>query len=352
MAGLAAALAVAAFISVPSAAQQPSEKEAREPSNAAQPGRVSRLARTFEAAPGNGGEVRPFDPRWFEYERVAAKVVWATPNDLQTLAMGRPPVLNGLPDGAGEAWPQPQRMWGAEVRWVAMRAGEGEWVTGLLATPEGAGGPFPLVVAAHGLLSQKMQVLSQVGPALVKRGFAVLAIDLPRHGERDGSGLDLLDRRDPRKMFELWRSAVTDLRRAMDVALAWDVIDPAVPVTLVGYSLGSWLSAIAAAADERVGQLVLMVGGATELDAAMLELPFIAASDPRSAVAAFAPRPLLMVNALRDRTVTPEMARRLYDAAGEPKELRWYDMGHILREPAYEEAADWVAERVAAAAGR
>lgn len=321
------------------------------------PGPVSRLARGFEAPDGNGGTVRPFDASWFAYTVGDVEVVWATPTDVQTLALGRPPTWEQLPEGVGAgeiSWPTPRRMWGAELRWLAFRASEagasgaaGAWVPALLATPEDQPGPFPLVVAAHGLLSQKMQVISQVGPALVARGFAVLAIDLPRHGEREGSGLDFLDRRNPRAMFELWREAVTDLRRALDVARELAVVDQNTPVTLLGYSLGSWLSAIAGAADERVGQLVLMVGGATELEDRLLELPFIATSDPRSAVAAFSPRPLLMVNALRDRTVTPEMARRLFEAAGEPKLIRWYDMGHILREPAYAETAEWLMAELA-----
>lgn len=310
------------------------------------------LARAFESpttqpAPAEGA----FDASFFDYSREGLEVAWATPSTAQTLVFGRPPAMK-LPEAPADGLPEPVRMVGTEIRWLAFRGGGDDWVPALLVTPEGREGPFPLVVATHGLLSQKMQVVSQVGPSLIRRGYAVLAIDLPKHGEREGSGLELLDRRDPRRMFDLWRQAVVDIRRAMDAAATIDLIDNDKPVTLVGYSLGSWMSAIVGAADERVDALVLMVGGATELAAEMLALPFIAASDPRSAVAAFAPRPLLMVNALNDRTVTPAMARRLFEAAREPKEIRWYDMGHILRDPAYEEAAEWImTQRERAAAG-
>ena len=272
--------------------------------------------------------------------------VWATPNASQTLVFGRPPATRPSVPSLKDinALPLPSVIVGSEIRWLAFKGEGGEWVPALLVTPEGKPGPFPLVVATHGLLSQKMQMVSQMGPALIKRNFAVLAIDLPRHGEREGSGLEMLDRSDPKLMFSLWRQAVVNIRQGMDLALSMDLIDDAKPVTLLGYSLGSWISTIAGASDARVGSMVLMVGGATDLSPELMALPTFAASDPRAAIAAFSPRPLLMVNARNDRTVTPAMAERLFSAANEPKTQRWYDMGHILRDPAYEDTAQWVVD--------
>ena len=48
----------------------------------------------------------------------------------------------------------------------------------------------------------------------------------------------------------------------------------------------------------------------------------------------------------RDRTVVPDQAQRLFDAAGEPKEIRWWDSGHQLPTAAIAHAADWLAERL------
>jgi fermentation-respiration switch protein FrsA (DUF1100 family) len=56
-----------------------------------------------------------------------------------------------------------------------------------------------------------------------------------------------------------------------------------------------------------------------------------------------------MVNGRFDRTVTPDQARRLYAAAKEPKELRWYDGGHWPPPRELESAADWIADRLQAA---
>ena len=71
-------------------------------------------------------------------------------------------------------------------------------------------------------------------------------------------------------------------------------------------------------------------------------LPQIASADPALAIPNFIGRPLLMLNASFDSTVTPDMGKRLFNAAAEPKEQRWYDSGHRLPAEAYEDAAEWV----------
>ncbi len=57
-------------------------------------------------------------------------------------------------------------------------------------------------------------------------------------------------------------------------------------------------------------------------------------------------RPLLMVNGRHDPVIRPEQAQRLFDAAGEPRELRWWDAGHALPPAAVDEAAAWLAARL------
>ena len=71
-----------------------------------------------------------------------------------------------------------------------------------------------------------------------------------------------------------------------------------------------------------------------------------ALADPLRAVKRFDGRPLLMVHGRRDPTVTPAQAQRLFDAAQEPKELRWYDAGHYLPARAIDEAVGWLLERL------
>jgi dienelactone hydrolase len=229
---------------------------------------------------------------------------------------------------------------------VKFRDADGDVVPALLCTPRGKTGPFPVVVAVHGLTSNKAQVAAQVAPELAERGFAVIAPDLPRHGERPGQPWSILDASDPRKTFELFRQTIRDVRMCIDLAEQRPELDTRDGVVLMGYSLGSWINAVAGPADDRVRAMVLMVGGAHDVALDALPLEQLRSTDPRTAIAHFAPRPVLMLNAKKDVVVTPEMGKRLFAACDAAcTEQRWYDCGHLLSSEAYEDAAAWVAKQ-------
>jgi hypothetical protein len=57
-----------------------------------------------------------------------------------------------------------------------------------------------------------------------------------------------------------------------------------------------------------------------------------------------------MTHGRYDRTVRPNDADRLFAAAGEPKEMRWWNTGHILPAEATEDAAAWLAGQLRAPA--
>lgn len=226
---------------------------------------------------------------------------------------------------------------------LRFRDADGEIVPALLCTPKDRRGPFPLVIALHGLKSNKAQVCGQVAPDLVKQGFAVLAPDLPWHGERPGDPTRVFQQ-DPVTLFNLYKRAVTDVRQCIDLAQNRHDLDLSRGVVLVGYSMGSWINSVAGPSDPRVSAMVLMVGGARETSPAAAFLPQLAAVDPLLAIPHFASRPLLLLNGTDDQTVTREMADRLYAAAAEPKKQQWYESGHRLPRAAYADAAEWVAK--------
>ena len=66
-------------------------------------------------------------------------------------------------------------------------------------------------------------------------------------------------------------------------------------------------------------------------------------ANPVKSVRSLGGRPLLMLHGRSDRTIRPEQAERLYDAASQPKEIRWYDSGHVLPAQAADDAAVWLA---------
>jgi dipeptidyl aminopeptidase/acylaminoacyl peptidase len=118
-----------------------------------------------------------------------------------------------------------------------------------------------------------------------------------------------------------------------------------VPIGLLGYSLGGAVSLVVAAEDHRVhavcadsafsdplGVLADGVERVLRIPGAVLTAPVaalvarrtgarLADFEPLAAVGRISPRPLLLIHGDQDTAVTPRHARRLHDAAAEPREL-------------------------------
>src|SRR5436305_8914027 len=122
-----------------------------------------------------------WDPKWFHYDRPdKPDVVIETPSAAQVDYAHCPPQVV---EQAGALTPsttgaKPRAIGPMDVLHLRYVDSAGNVVPALLCTPRGKKGPFPVVVAVHGLASNKAQVCAQVEPALVKRGFAVLAADM------------------------------------------------------------------------------------------------------------------------------------------------------------------------------
>jgi pimeloyl-ACP methyl ester carboxylesterase len=93
-------------------------------------------------------------------------------------------------------------------------------------------------------------------PALVKRGFAVLAFD------QIGFGARVRDARDFYKRYPKWSlmgKMVADTRAAVDALVALDAVD-ATRISLMGYSLGAKVGLLTMALDGRVHALASVSG--------------------------------------------------------------------------------------------
>jgi dienelactone hydrolase len=203
-------------------------------------------------------------------------------------------------------------------------ASRGDRVPGRLLLPPGGAGPFPLVLLQHGLGGSKQSpYLDATAPVWVRGGAAVASIDFPLHGERASGKLgDPLASSvgGPARALatELMRQAVIDLRRALDAAAGLKGVD-AGRVAYAGFSLGSIIGATFCGVDPRprAAALALAGGGLGPPE-----------TDPLRHVGRFAPRPLLLVGATRDQTVPRAATEALFAAAGEPKQLLWFDGSH------------------------
>jgi len=217
-------------------------------------------------------------------------------------------------------------------------AGGGEHVPAVFQLPAG-GAPVPGVVLLHGFSARKEQMADSIGLALLKHRVASLAIDLPLHGARE-TGIEGLSLQNPIAVVQKWRLAVSEANSAIAYLAGQPGVD-ARRIAIAGYSLGAYLAVIVGAENPLVRAVALAAGG--DLPE---HTPFAALlrtiADPRRAVRALAGRPLLMVNGRTDRTIRAEQARALFEAAGEPKELRWYDGGHWPPPAAIEWVAEWL----------
>ena len=207
--------------------------------------------------------------------------------------------------------------------------------------------PAPAALLLHGFGSSKERMTQSVGRALLGRGVASLAVDLPFHGERGGSR-DALPYRNPLALVNAWRSAVREARAAVEWLTAQPEIDDA-RIGVVGYSLGGFLALMTASEERRVRVIALAAAG--DLPEGTPYAAFVRrAVDPLRAARKLGGRPLLLVNGRRDTTTRPAQAERLFAFAEEPKQLVWYEGGHWPPPSAIEDAAEWTATRLRAIA--
>ena len=227
---------------------------------------------------------------------------------------------------------------------VELDVGGMERVPGILQHPE-SDQPSPAVLLLHGFTSRKEDMASSIGYALLQRGVASLAVDLPMHGQRISTGKEF-SIGNPLALVDAWRLALREASLAITYLGEQQSIVDRTRLAVAGYSLGAYLGVTLAANEPRVCAVALTAGG--DLPSTLPFLPLIrTVVDPRRAVRSLGGRPLLLMNGKRDRRITPAQATALFEAAGEPKEQRWYDGGHWPPPSAIDDVADWIASRLA-----
>lgn len=192
--------------------------------------------------------------------------------------------------------------------------------------------PTPVILLAHGAAGAKDAAYmdAAAGP-WARGGAAVLSIDFPLHGERASpkwsarvlAALAEFGNAAPSAtaaalLEEFVGQALADLRRSLDALGALPQLD-ASRVAYAGFSLGSLLGALFCASEPRLRAAALALGGGG------FGPPQL---DPARHIGGFAPRPLLFVNAERDVRIPRAAAESLHRAAGEPKQVLWFDAGH------------------------
>jgi fermentation-respiration switch protein FrsA (DUF1100 family) len=237
---------------------------------------------------------------------------------------------------------------------------EGITISGQLYLPDGKA-PYPTVCICHGIPAGTPENKENGYPLLAERicrqGFAILIFNFRGTGA-SGGNLDILG----------W---TRDLKTAIDYLCTLPEVDQS-HLSLLGFSGGAAVSVYVAAQDSRISCVAACACPAefdfiTEVDEPQTVVDHFRrigairdANFPRSIeewfsgfglvypleyVAGIAPRPLLLVHGNRDETVGISHAHRLYQKAGEPKQLVIIDgAGHRLRqdERAISNVIDWL----------
>jgi len=229
-------------------------------------------------------------------------------------------------------------------------------VPATLIVPDGRGS-FAGMVLLHGTNSNRQDFyFYRMGRNYAHIGTIVILIDAPfNRPEHGGPGRESITW--GAGYVEEHTQLIVDLRRAIDLLIAWPDVDPD-RIAYVGVSYGAVAGGLLAGVEDRVQAYGLMVG-----DGGLVEhflgpddvnsYPFSSASVPDHWVKAMwpvesihyvghaAPAALLFQNGANDRQVpAPEAA--LYQQAGsDPKTIIWYDSGHGLPSQARSDQAKW-----------
>ena len=207
-------------------------------------------------------------------------------------------------------------------------------------------GPFPCVIVLD--ITGGDQSLSRtIARHLAQNDIGGLFVQMAYYGPRRPSGTKLrLLSYDMKHTFEAIRQTVLDLR----CAAAWMESRPEIDkdrLGIMGTSLGSFMAALTAEMEPRLGRLCVMLGGAGFIDGYYdhpLAKPyrtafealggnkkqledFIAPIDPITCAGNLKECKVLIVAAKNDEIVPPRMAENLWKATGQQR-IIWLNAGH------------------------
>ncbi len=221
-----------------------------------------------------------------------------------------------------------------------------------LVEPKGEG-PFPFVLYFHWLGSpngNKKEFLDEA-VAMAEKGVGGLLIDgfFPWKGLPTG---------DTEKDMARIVCQVTELRRAIDYIESLTLAD-AKRIGYVGHDYGAMFGAVLSGADRRISSYVLIAGMGDfshwfllywvhlPIDERQAYIDAISRLDPIKYAAKAAPAELFFQFAESDAFITKDTADTFYEAASEPKEVKFYDSDHSMRNAeAQADRDDWLLERL------
>ena len=201
--------------------------------------------------------------------------------------------------------------------------------------------PVLVVLGGHRTGSDAVDLFGDVGDR------AVIGVDYPYHGPEKVKGVMPIV-----KTVPLARHAFLDITPAISLIIDWLVDQAWVDqnrMVVIGASLGVPFAAAAAARDKRITGIMLVHGAADNrlwfqvqvarrIDAKFLHYPLATVLnwlaygpifDTNKHIATVSPRPVLVIGARHDERTPAGQTESLFNAAHNPKRLRWTEGQHI-----------------------
>jgi dienelactone hydrolase len=244
-----------------------------------------------------------------------------------------------------------ERRQGVEVRDVSYRGLDGKRVNAYLIVPRAAE-DAPAVIFAHGAGGDRAELVSEA-TQLAELGAVALTLEMtysPRRAKPlPPPGMDAV-----RARVNLEVDSVREVRRAVDLLRSLPSVDGD-RIGYVGWSAGARMGAIVAGVEHRIKALDLLAGGAVPLEEYLAQAPpefrdqlepLLGKSDPLRYVGHASPSALLFQNGRRDEIVPQAALQALAREGSKPKDVRWYDSGHVPSERAWNDSRRWLAEHL------
>ena len=217
--------------------------------------------------------------------------------------------------------------------------------------PSGSEGRHPAVIYAHGAGGDRQELLDEARQ-MAEKGAVTLTLDMvysPSRAKPLPEGMA-----GARENSRLEQEAVKEVRRAVDYLQSRDDVDDE-QIGYVGWSQGARMGALISGVEHRIKAYDLIAGGAAPVSeyvkAAPVDLQdeletILEKTDPIHFVGLAKPSELLFQDGRQDEVVPEAALKELADAGSEPKDVRWYQSGHVPSSKMWSDSRAWLADKL------
>jgi cephalosporin-C deacetylase-like acetyl esterase len=241
----------------------------------------------------------------------------------------------------------------AEVHDISYFSPNDGQIRAYLVRPTGTG-YFAGIVFVHPGPGDRSSFLEEAAE-LANKGAVSLLINAPWAYPDFGEQAMNMTAEDMRNMFV---QTAKDIRRSVDLLQSRPEVDVN-RIGYVGHSLGALFGGVLSGAEKRIKALVLMAGTGSFTDVAVLNMPGLEGValeayrktmepiDPVNYVPHASPSALFFQYGLQDNFYSRKKFLDYYEAASEPKSIRWYEADHYrLNERGGSDRIEWLTKQL------